>query len=330
MFEESFYKIVYKSNQIELFYELSLLTQLSFGAKICISLRDDKEFIKFLNENVKNIANFNIQKVYHALKWNLYDKDERSKKLKNTDQPKESKQVMLSYCTEDQVTQEFCIKIKQKLESESNQVFLQNESVYDLETVVNAIEESYCCILFVNEKYRQSIQCQIEARYAYEINKPILSIILQKGYESVREGWLSIILQATYCINFQKYKFEECMRILEQKVALALVGNLSHSKVNQTNIEKDDEGGKPPDTYTESEVILWLKRNNIDPKIIDFLQTCSCDGTTLQQIYFMKINDPQFYNYSFKQIDNLSFLSLVKFSGHLDSLFVVRAQPDLR
>ncbi len=52
----------------------------------------------------------------------------------------------------------------------------------------NAVENSYCVLMCVTEKYRSSINCQAEAQYAFRIKKPIIPLIMQQGYENVK-GW---------------------------------------------------------------------------------------------------------------------------------------------
>lgn len=327
VFSSNFNKVVFNANQPELYYALNLIGQLSFSEKICVCIRKDQEFVKFLNENVSKIKNLNINRIYQQIKWNVFDRNERIEKIrKSFDQPNNTKQIMISFHISDQMSKDFSIKIKHKIESLGNKVWVNNngETTYDHMRAIEAIENCYCYIMCLNEKYRQSISNQIEARYAFEINKPIISLIIQNGFESAsNHGWLGIILACAYSIYFNKYNYNECMRLLEVKVNSAMIGNLSNGKfgneiieVKEKNIEK-----KEPEKYSENEVNLWLKRNNIDSLIVEFLQTLTCDGLVLQQIYFMKINDPQFYNFSFKKIPNLNFLSLVKFSAELDKLF---------
>ena len=337
VFYSNFKKIVYNANQPELFYSLNLIGQLSFNEKICVSIRKDTEFLNFLNENVSKIKNYNIKRIYQQIKWNLFDKNERIEKFKkSSDQSSKIKQIMISFYISDQMTKDFSNKIKQKVESMGNQVWLNNngEMAYDHMQTIEAIENSYCYIMCINEKYRQSISNQIEARYAFEINKPIISLIIQNGFESAsNHGWLAIILSCAYSIYFNKYNYNECMRLLEVKVNSAMIGNLANGKFGNEEFEKNAENKenfvakKEPEKYTETEVISWLQRNNIDPLIVEFLQTLTCDGLILQQIYFMKVNDPQFYNYSFKKIQNLNFLSFIKFSAELDKLFATTNNP---
>ena len=233
------------------------------------------------------------------------------------------KHVMISFYLHDNVTKELCIKLKKTLESSGNPVWMNINNMCDHKTVVEAIENSYCYLMCVNEKYRQSIACQIEARYAFELKKPIISLIMQNGYETMSHGWLSVIVSSSHGINFSKYNFNQCSKILEEKVNLAHAGNLTSDPVPDTNGETKapPNAQKLPENLSESEVNAWFTRHDIDPLIVDYLNSCTCDGLILQQIYFMKMNDPQFYNFSFKRIENLNFLSLVKFSVELDKLF---------
>ena len=62
-----------------------------------------------------------------------------------------------------------------------------------LDSMANAVENSCCVLMCVTEKYRQSINCQAEAQYAFKLTKPIIPCIMQKGCENVT-GWLGIII----------------------------------------------------------------------------------------------------------------------------------------
>lgn len=54
-----------------------------------------------------------------------------------------------------------------------------------LDSMAKAVENSYCVLMCITEKYRQSVNCQSEAQYAYKLGRPIIPCILQKGYENV-------------------------------------------------------------------------------------------------------------------------------------------------
>jgi hypothetical protein len=154
VFCSNFNKVLFKANQPELYYSLNLLAQLSFSEKICVTIRKDEELLNFLKENVSNINNFNIKRIYRQLQWNLFEKNNEKLKIL-ADKPVNTKQIMISFYMNDQVAKEFTVKIKQKLESMGNQVWLnQSEIVYDHQRAIEAIENSYCFIMCINEKYR--------------------------------------------------------------------------------------------------------------------------------------------------------------------------------
>ena len=92
-------------------------------------------------------------------------------------------------------------------------------------------------MICVTEKYRSSINCQAEAQYAFRINKPIVPLIMQSGYENVK-GWLGIIMGDKIFINFMKYGFDECIRRLKNEVDSAF-SSLTHKSIIINNEPKN-------------------------------------------------------------------------------------------
>ena len=70
-----------------------------------------------------------------------------------------------------------------------------------------AIENAKCVLLCVTEKYRQSVPCQLEAKYAMKLNKIIIPCIMQKGYGQI-QGWLGMIMMDLIYIDFIKYDLD--------------------------------------------------------------------------------------------------------------------------
>ncbi len=62
-----------------------------------------------------------------------------------------------------------------------------------LESMASAIEQAQCILMVVTEKYRLSVNCQAEAKYAFRLQKTIIPIILQSGYHNI-DGWLGFII----------------------------------------------------------------------------------------------------------------------------------------
>jgi hypothetical protein len=84
-----------------------------------------------------------------------------------------------------------CMQIKSDIEALGHKVWIDVNDIHgsSLNSMADGIEHSYAVIICITEKYRQSINCQAEAQFAFKINKPIVPLILQSGYENVK-GWL--------------------------------------------------------------------------------------------------------------------------------------------
>ena len=124
--------------------------------------------------------------------------------------------VMISYNTG---SRELCLKIKSELEASGYKVWMDVSDIHgsSLDSMAKAVEGSCAVLMCVTEKYRQSINCQSEAQYAYKMSKPIIPCIMQKGYENVT-GWLGIIMGDKIFVHFMKYEFPECMRRLKGEI----------------------------------------------------------------------------------------------------------------
>ena len=102
------------------------------------------------------------------------------------------KQVMISYNSS---SRGLCIQIKEELEKSGYRVWIDINEIHgsSLESMAKAIESSDIILLCITEKYRQSINCQAEAQYAFKLQKNIVPLNMQEGYERV-DGWLGMII----------------------------------------------------------------------------------------------------------------------------------------
>ena len=117
--------------------------------------------------------------------------------------------VMISYNT---ASRELCLKVKEKLEAAGHKVWIDVNDIHgsSLNAMAEAFEKSYVVLICITEKYRQSVNCQAEAQYAFKLNKPIIPLIMQKGYENV-SGWLGMIMgDKVDLFNSFCYSFNIC------------------------------------------------------------------------------------------------------------------------
>ncbi len=94
---------------------------------------------------------------------------------------------MISY---NRQSREMCLQIKAELEKSRFKVWIDVEDISgsSLESMANAIENSFCILVCMTEKYKQSPNCRAEGEYAFQLNRPIIPLIMQKNYKP--DGWL--------------------------------------------------------------------------------------------------------------------------------------------
>ena len=96
------------------------------------------------------------------------------------------KHIMISY---NKFSRDLCLQIKQILNQNEHNVWIDVENIHgsSLESMANAVENSSIVLMCMTENYKQSSNCRAEAEYAFQKNKPIIPLIMQKGYKA--DGW---------------------------------------------------------------------------------------------------------------------------------------------
>ncbi|RNA44626.1 hypothetical protein BpHYR1_035220 [Brachionus plicatilis] len=297
--------ILFNSNQIEAKYVLRLYGQLTFDKEVCKKLEQDAELMSFINSKDSEFSQY---KLCRHIIWNI----EQSKE-KNVSLPSSVKEhIMISYNSGSRI---LCLKIKSALEKLGYQVWIDVENIHgsSLDSMAKAVEQSFCVLICVTEKYRQSLYCQSEAQYAYKLKKPIIPLILEKNYENVH-GWLGIMMSDKIFVNFTKYGFEDCMTRLEKEVNL--VSNIDKS-ISKNKIISEEKIEK----WNETKVKEWFEKNGLDVKI--FEKFSPFDGVILKQLYEIRRDAPEFYFQSFRMNDQeqIGLNSIMKFTHFLNFFF---------
>ena len=332
---------------IEIYYTLELLAQLTFNEKIKQSINESKKYEKIffalMEKNPNQLANetdklvySGMLKVIEQIQWNLNTENRKSNlndsyKVISQNQPSNNQRhIMISY---NSASRELCVKIKKELESMGHKVWIDIEKISgsSLESMANAVENSFCVLMCVTEKYRQSINCQAEAQYAFRENKPIIPLIMQQGYENPK-GWLGFIMGTKIYVNFIKYNFEECIKRLKHEIDSIkrnskLLESLSEikSEINSIEIEnKFLEVAKSDsiEDWSEEKVKEWFIQNNLSLLIFENFKPCN--GKILKQLYETKVAAPEIYFKTFKNIENFEFKNIMPFGVCLDDLFKMK------
>ena len=197
--------IIEFGNEIEISYSLYVLSQLSFDAKVAEDILNDNQYNDLINDLLSKFEGKDIttsQKFIvsnsKSIKWNLTNKNKKEKK---TIPPIKSLKEVISFSVPNLVTRyimisyntgsrELCLKIKGELEKLGYKIWIDVEQISgsSLEAMANALENSFCVLMCMTEKYKQSVNCRAEAEYAFTLNKPIIPLIMQKDYKP--DGWL--------------------------------------------------------------------------------------------------------------------------------------------
>ena len=285
----------------------------------------NKDVAKIDDPDEKDIYK-SIKELIEQIKWNS---NENNHPIKENDPDEEH--IMISYNTG---SRELCLKIKEKLESFGFKIWIDVNDIHgsSLDAMAKAVEKSLCVLMCVTEKYRQSINCQAEAQYAFKMNKKIIPLIMQAGFDNVK-GWLGIIMGDKIFINFTKYDYDECIRRLKHvlnsiaskssnlnapsitSAPLLLSAPKAISMTSNTNQSKKASIGK----WSELEVKEWFLKNKLNISIFDYLKPCN--GLALKQMHKMENNVSEFFYQSLNKIENLKFNEIVQFSSCLNILF---------
>ena len=107
-------------------------------------------------------------------------------------------QVMLSY---EWGQQQHVIRLRDSLMAEGFTVWMDVDRMMGstLEAMAIAVEQSDAIVMCVTSRYKESQACRTEAEYAFTRKKPLIPVMLEKGYSP--DGWLGIIMGSKLYYN---------------------------------------------------------------------------------------------------------------------------------
>lgn len=234
---------------------------------------------------------------------------------------------MISYNSQ---SRELCLKIKKALVSLGYKVWIDVDCIRgsSLESMAFAIESSRCVLMCMTENYKLSANCRAEAEYAFQLNKPIVPLIMQSKYKP--DGWLGIILGSKIYIDFTRYEFTHCMNRLKSEI---LTLNLSqhvekeptpsptsphHTPQKQQSVDSSPELAENWDEY---QVESWLIEKRVNKDIRK--NVSPCNGKLLYQMMLTLNEAPDFF---YKSVSNnisadIRIKDVVLFTYELKALF---------
>ena len=182
--------VLINQNEVVRQYVVHLLAQLCFNGQVLDDLAQDQELCECIGQLSKDeaITWKKLRKSCQQISWHLEARSRRNELPSETRESYEFDFIISCH----PAARELSAKIEKSLETNGFKVLASSEPG-SLETMTKALDNSKCVLMFVNEKYRQSVNKRMEIEWAHRGNKKIISLIVQKNYGQVG-GWMGSMM----------------------------------------------------------------------------------------------------------------------------------------
>ncbi|CAM4984213.1 unnamed protein product [Rotaria socialis] len=293
------YLLIQMCNEYPIVYDI--IWAFSFNTDIRQQLRSNSPFICKLTQLSRQPDNEQMSKTIDGILWNL-DINHENRSMTDKHNTKEF-DIMISYSHKEKV---LCKQIYEELIKAGYRVWIDFDQMHGnvMDAMAQAIEQSNTVIMCMSEQYRKSNYCRAEAQYAFQRERKIVPILLQKQYKP--DGWLLFIIGQLLYVDFNKYEFSRAMQMLHNELKVELMVETRAAPVRP----KEDSVVAHSTTYisppkvlrssivsenildwTQSQVQNWLLEHNL--RQLSRLFT-GCDGRSLLHLSkYMKNCKPQ-------------------------------------
>ena len=190
-----------------------ILWATSFNQDIQHQLRSNSQFMSKLTHLARDCDNEQLRKMTHGLLWNLeINHKNPSAAEMNT---RERFDIMISYSHRDKI---LCKQIYDELIKAGYHVWIDFDQMHGniMDAMAQAIEQSQTVIICISEDYRKSNYCRAEAQYAFQRQRKIVPVLLQKHYKP--DGWLLFLIGQLLYVDFTKHEFARAVEMLFKEV----------------------------------------------------------------------------------------------------------------
>ncbi|CAF1533166.1 unnamed protein product [Adineta ricciae] len=216
------------TNEYPIAYET--VWALSFNYQIQQQLRQNTPFIDKLKRLSNQTTDEQIRKAVDGILWNLQIHQQSHPSTDISSQ--NTFDIMISYSHKDT---SLCKQIYDELTRRNYRVWIDFDQMHGnvMDAMAQAIDRSRTIIICMSEEYRKSNFCRAEAHYAFQQQRHIVPVLLQKHYKP--DGWLLFLIGQLLYVNFTKYEFDQAIEILMKElkdakcVQVAVVPNCSIS-----------------------------------------------------------------------------------------------------
>ncbi len=204
-------------NELPLFIEMSdqypivyeILWAISFNHDIQEQIRSRPKFMAKLANLAKECDNEKMRKAIHGILWNLEmnHKDHLTSDMNDRD----TFDIMISYSHKDKI---LCKQIYDELIKAGYRIWIDFDQMHGnvMDAMAHAIEQSPTVIICMSEDYRKSNYCRAEAHYAFQRERKIIPVLLQKHYKP--DAWLLFLIGQLLYVDFTKYDLSKAMTML--------------------------------------------------------------------------------------------------------------------
>ncbi|UJR22654.1 hypothetical protein I4U23_025693 [Adineta vaga] len=209
-------------NKVPLFIEISdeypltfdIIWGLSFNRDIQLQLLSNSTFIEKLSHLSKQSDDEQIRKATTGILWNLQINQQHHPTTDDIS-PKDTFDFMISYSHKDKV---LCKQLYDELIRRNYRVWIDFDQMHGnvMDAMAQAIDRSQTIIICMSEQYRKSNFCRAEAHYAFQQQRQIVPVLMQKHYKP--DGWLLFLIGQLLYVDFTKYDFDRAMEMLMKEL----------------------------------------------------------------------------------------------------------------
>ena len=279
-----------------------IIWALSFNYDIQQQLRQNTPFIHKLTRLSTQATDEQIRKAVDGILWNLqiHQQSHPSSDISSQN----TFDIMISYSHKDK---SLCKQIYDELTRRNYRVWIDFDQMHGnvMDAMAQAIDRSRTIIICMSEEYRKSNFCRAEAHYAFQQQRHIVPVLMQKHYKP--DGWLLFLIGQLMYVNFTKYEFDRAMEMLFKELS----ANDAHQVDVQPVVSKDPAEMTLPSVprtttsitkplsveterhsilqWTQTEVQEWLTKHHL----VQLRRLLSdCDGRSLVHLYkYMKAGE---------------------------------------
>ena len=232
--------------------------------------------------------------------------------------------LMMSYSHKNK---ELCKQLYDELVKMGYRVWIDFDQMHGniMDAMAHAIEQSHTVIVCLSEDYRKSNYCRAEAHYAFQRQRKIVPVLLQKHYKP--DGWLLFLIGQILYVDLTKHEFSEAMEMLQKELCTFHITGTNPL----TTSHKEDIKMAPSVSPVHSQDILkWtsvdVQRWLVENKLIQMARLLAdCDGRSLVHLgQYMKHSETRPMLDSFREDslrrlnENLSYIELSRLHSLLD------------